>query len=244
MKHFALIGATLTHSYSKRLFDNQHFPDADYSLWPMASLQGLRAWVADFGINGFNVTNPHKQTILPLLDHVDEVAKAIGAVNCVVVEPDGTLVGHNTDAPAFLHTLDGWLSASHPPTRGFILGTGGAAQAVKWALQQVHIPGILISRHPECHPDAIGYDTFDPLLAQHDTLIVNATPVGTWPDVDRSPLPPLQPSRHILYIYDLVYNPSPTLLLQQAAAIGAHTHDGLSMLTLQAELSWRFWNLR
>ena len=104
MKHFALIGRTLTHSLSKEYFDAQHFADADYTLCPMPSLDGLRRWVEEKGICGFNVTVPYKQAVIPFLDALSPEAEAIGAVNCVVVD-DGRLIGHNTDAPAFLQTI-------------------------------------------------------------------------------------------------------------------------------------------
>lgn len=239
MRHYALIGRTLTHSYSKQLFDAQHFADADYRLCAMPSVDGLRRWVEREGIDGFNVTNPYKQAVIPHLDALDAEARAIGAVNCVCVD-GGRLIGHNTDAPAFRDTLERgkWETA-------LILGTGGAARAVAHALGQMGIPYRFVSRTPERHPDAIGYSQLSTFRFPPSTLIVNATPVGTFPDVDRSPLnfSELQPPTSGFFVYDLVYNPSPTLLLRQAAAAGAATHDGLAMLHRQAALSWALWNL-
>lgn len=240
MEHYALIGRTLAHSYSKQLFDVQGFSDADYNLHAMPSLEGLRQWVLTEGIDGFNVTNPYKRAVMPLLDEVSPEARAIGAVNCVCVE-GGHLTGHNTDAPAFLHTMEGQSAFS----QAFILGTGGAARAVACALGQMGIPCTFVSRTPELHPGAIGYSQLSTLNPQPSTLIVNATPVGTSPDVDRSPLDLSAfhfPLSSFLF-YDLVYNPSPTLLMRQAAAAGATTCDGLAMLRRQAELSWRLWGL-
>lgn len=245
MRHYALIGRTLTHSYSKSLFDSQGFVGADYRLQPMASIDGLRQWVERKRVAGFNVTNPYKRTILPMLDTLSPEAEAIGAVNCVVVE-GGRMTGYNTDAPAFLQTLTDLLNTCKSiPNASFILGTGGAAHAVAYALDQLGIPHRFVSRHPDRHPDAIGYDQLPEFDSPNPTLIINATPVGTWPDVDRSPLPPFTAHRPLasLIVYDLVYNPSPTLLLRQAAECGARTMGGLAMLRRQAELSWHLWGL-
>ena len=239
MKHYALIGYSLTHSLSKELFDVQQFAVADYRLCPMPSLDGLRQWVQREKIDGFNVTNPYKQAIVPLLDDLSPEARTIGAVNCVCVD-NGRMVGHNTDAPAFRQTLEGgdWEEA-------FILGTGGAARAVAYALSQMGIRYTFVSRTPENHTNAIGYDQLSTFHLSPFTLLVNATPVGTYPDVDHSPLDFSSFNSHLstLTLYDLVYNPSPTLLMRQAAALGAKTQDGLAMLRRQAELSWELWGL-
>ena len=273
MKHFALIGRTLTHSLSKEYFDAQHFADADYTLCPMPSLNGLRRWVEEKGICGFNVTVPYKQAIIPHLDALSPEAEAIGAVNCVVVD-DGRLIGHNTDAPAFRRTLETLLNTKHlTPASAFILGTGGAAHAVAYALGQLGISYRFVSRTPERYPNAIGYNQLPTIHYPLPTLIVNATPVGMYPDIDSTPLaafsgqlsvgsslsgssPKLEEgdpsaarveecvSPFPVLVYDLVYNPSPTLLMRQAAALGAHTKDGLEMLHLQAELSWHLWHLK
>lgn len=244
MLHFALIGYPLDHSYSKHWFDSQHFADADYRLQPMPSLGELRRWVADEAIAGFNVTHPYKRAVLPLLDALGPEAEAIGAVNCVVVGPDGRLVGHNTDGPAFRDSL---AALGLRPAEAFVLGTGGAASAVAWALRQLGIPHRLVSRQPESHPGAIAYADLLAALAApagpQPLLVVNATPLGTWPDVGRTPLPTLPDRLQHLFLFDLVYNPSPTRLMRDALDRGARTCDGLDMLRRQALLSWQLWNL-
>ena len=268
MKRFALIGRHLGHSYSQRwfeeLFARLDLVDHSYRLVEMPSVEGLREWVRKEGINGFNVTVPYKQEILAQLDALDKVAEAIGAVNCVTVE-GGRLIGHNTDAPAFRKTLGEMLpSDNHPLPTALVLGTGGAARAVAYALDQMGIPYHFVSRHPELHPNAIGYN--DLSISQFPfSILINATPVGMYPDVDAMPLPGnlhfssldysnssrcCRPSRrhttaplrdtvsNFQFVYDLIYNPSPTRLLREAAACGAQVKDGLEMLHLQAELSW------
>lgn len=244
MKNYALIGRRLSHSYSQRyfeeLFSRLGLTDYSYTLHETESLDSLRQWVADEQINGFNVTNPYKQAVIPLLDELSPEAHAIGAVNCVVVN-DGRLIGHNTDAPAFQQTLEHILPTI---STAFILGTGGAAKAVAHALGQLGIPYTFVSRTPENHENAIGYSKLSTSNLQLPTLIVNATPVGTYPDIDATPLDITHAFKHSninAFVYDLVYNPSPTLLMRQAAALGAKTKDGMEMLHLQADLSWYIW---
>ena len=245
MKHFALIGYPLEHSYSKQWFDQQHFPDAAYSLCSMTSLNSLRHWVKAQQIDGFNVTAPYKQAILPSLDALAPEAEETGAVNCVVIRDD-RLVGHNTDAPAFRQTLETLLNTRFLTLNtAYILGTGGAARAVAYALKHMGISYTFVSRTPDKHPGSIGYTQLSSLQLMPNTLIINATPVGTYPNVDATPLnlsSSLFPLSSLLF-YDLVYNPSPSLLLQQAEMLGANTKDGLEMLHLQARLSWQLWGL-
>lgn len=240
MKRFALIGRRLGHSYSQQwfegLFARLGLADHVYTLCEMPSLEGLREWVESEGISGFNVTVPYKQEILPCLDALDETADAIGAVNCVTVE-DGRLVGHNTDAGAFRRSLEntGW-----PVRQAFILGTGGAARAVAFALRQMEIPYQLVSRHPHGE-NQTGYEELSTRHSPLPTLLVNATPVGMFPDVDGTPLPDLNLHFSTFNLYDLTYNPSPTRLMRDAMARGARVKDGLEMLHLQAEMSWDFY---
>ena len=239
MKRYALIGKRLGHSYSQRwfegLFARLGLMDHTYTLQEMASLDGLREWVRREGICGFNVTVPYKQEVLRYLDAVDETAAAIGAVNCVTVE-GGRLVGHNTDAPAFRQSLEntGWQVK-----QAFILGTGGAARAVAYALKQMGIPFMFVSRNP-VGENQIGYYQLSTFNLQLSTLLVNATPVGMYPNVDAMPLPEnFQFSIfNFQFLFDLIYNPSPTRLMHEVATHGAQTKDGLEMLHLQAEMNW------
>lgn len=252
MACYGLIGRKLGHSYSKIYFE-QKFKDLKllnhrYSLFEIEKLDGLKQLLSQWGLDGFNVTIPYKETIIPMLDNLDETAAEIGAVNCVTVE-DGSMTGHNTDAPAFLHTLTHSDFRIPDSTTAFILGTGGAAKAVAWALRQLGMDYRHVSRHPELHPNTISYTDFSILIEQPSILIINATPLGMFPDVNTSPVvfSKLKHKPSLLYVYDLIYNPSPTRLLREAAAWGATVKDGLEMLHLQAELSWelfrkKHWN--
>lgn len=239
MKHFGLIGRRLGHSYSQRwfeeLFARLGLNDCSYQLFELSSVDHLREWAFSSNILGFNVTIPYKQAIIPHLDALDPMATDIGAVNCVTVE-QSRLIGYNTDALAFKQTL-----GTKHFQQALILGTGGAARAVAYALDRLDTPYTFVSRHPELHLDSIGYTQLATLHLPPSTLIVNATPVGMFPDVDKSPFDPatLHTPHSTFHFYDLVYNPSPTLFLRQAAALGASTQDGLEMLHRQAELSWQ-----
>ena len=256
MKRFGLIGRKLGHSYSRdyfaRKFVELGLKNYSYELFELPSVEGLKAWALREGLSGFNVTVPYKQEVIPQLDALDEVATAVGAVNCVTIE-NGRLVGHNTDAPAFRDTLEDLLNTKHITLNtAFILGTGGAARAVAYALGQLGIGFTFVSRHPGQHDNAISYDCFCggrmPAALGMGVLIVNATPVGMYPNVDQTPLDlsslQMDAGRMpAVHCYDLVYNPSPTRLLHEAVSLGCGVKDGLEMLHRQADLSWGFFNL-
>lgn len=237
-RHYALIGKHLGHSWSQRWFETMFAREGleghAYSLHEMPSLDGLREWVAEEHICGFNVTIPYKQAILPMLDAVSPEAETIGAVNCVVVS-GGRLIGHNTDAPAFVHTMP----QKNPGNAALILGTGGAARAVAYALETLGIKHLYVSRQPS--GDTIGYTEAASCMQGFD-ILVNATPVGMWPNVDATPWP--YELKGFRLVYDLIYNPSPTLLMRHATEAGATVMDGLAMLHRQAELSWQLWQQR
>ena len=241
MKRYGLIGRTLSHSRSPQwfaeMFVRQGVTDAEYRLYEMDGVDNLRRWVQDNDISGFNVTIPYKEAVVPYLDDLDSAARSIGAVNCVVRQGD-RLVGYNTDAPAFAETLAPLLQPWH--REALVLGTGGAAKAVVYALHRVGIGSTLVSRHPDRHSGAVSYIQAVALASTH-LLIVNATPVGMHPVMEHTPWPDCSGigQRHLCY--DLIYNPSPTLFLRNAAERGAIVCDGTAMLRRQAELSWELW---
>ena len=245
-KHFGLIGRLLSHSFSKKYFEEKFsllgMNGYSYELIELDNLEGLRDMVESFHLSGFNVTIPYKQVIMPLLDDIDPDAAEIGAVNTVSVRRNGRtskLCGHNTDAPAFLATLQPYLKPHHK--EALILGTGGAAQAVAWALRRCSIDYHFVSRTPERQEGTISYEEAA-RLADSTTVIINATPVGMFPytEVSAWPFPDLLTRRHLCY--DLIYNPSPTLFLRNAEKSGATTIGGLAMLHMQADLSWEIWS--
>lgn len=241
MKKYGLIGCRLSHSWSQQWFEEMFrrecITDASYQLFELDSVNDLPCWAAENRLSGFNVTIPYKEAAVNHLDDVDSAARAIGAVNCVA-RCGSRLIGHNTDAPAFAETLRPLLAPEH--RHALVLGTGGAAKAVVYALRQLGISATMVSRQPKLHPGSVSYAEAVALSQSH-LLIVNATPVGMYPNVHNSPWPDFSciGAQHLCY--DLIYNPSPTLFLSRAAQQGAATCGGLAMLYRQAELSWDIW---
>lgn len=248
MRKFGLIGKTLQHSYSQRWFE-AHFAaagieDATYNLWELPELSGLREWVAAMGCGGFNVTLPYKQAIMPFLDTLDEDAEAIGAVNCVTVAEESggglRLEGHNTDWRGFAETLQPLLQPWH--RNALILGTGGAAQAVSYALHHIGIDSVMVSRTPEQHPGSVGYSEAYLLAGSHH-VIINTTPVGMTPDASQTPWKDLHVIGMQHLCYDLIYNPEETRWMLECELAGASVVNGWGMLERQAELSWQLFGL-
>lgn len=217
-----------------------------------AAVSGLVA----LGFRGVNVTVPHKQAVIPLLDELSPAAQAIGAVNTIVVREDGRLYGDNTDAPGFLADLteQGVALADRTAAGALVLGAGGSARAVAFALATAGVPVTVWARRPE-QAQAL-CETLRPFLPPtarvqalpsaadtpgHPALIVNCTSAGMHPQEDASPWPahwPLYPDQ---IVYDLVYNPPRTRFLAQAAAHGARPINGLGMLLHQGALAWTLW---
>lgn len=240
---YALIGEPLGHSFSQRYFTQRfaslHLANHRYLLAPILSLDGLRQRAADEQWRGFNVTIPYKQAILPLLDSISPEAQAIGAVNCVKINAQGQWIGYNTDAPAFRDTLFPLLKEHH--REALLFGTGGASKAVAYVLQQMGIDYLQVSRQPK-GPHQIAYSEVPQWVDTH-LLLINATPLGTVGSFEGlSPLPSSLSLSERHLCYDLVYNPTPTPFLAQAARQGASVQGGLPMLYRQADLSWELWN--
>lgn len=241
MKRYGLIGKKLGHSWSKRWFDTMFarlgICDAEYQIHELHDIGRIRQWASEENMSGFNVTIPYKESIIPFLDGLDAEALHIGAINCV--EISGTkMIGHNTDAPAFTDTLRPLLQPWH--THALVLGTGGAAKAVTYALRRLGIDSVLVSRFPNARHNTISYDeALD--AATHTYLIVNCTPAGMYPHNHTSPWTqsPNLCDKHLCY--DLVYNPPTTRFLQTAIDNGAAVANGLPMLERQAQLSWDIW---
>lgn len=241
--HYGLFGFPLGHSFSAQYFAEKfqrEQREAVYQNYEIASVNEVMACVKQASLLGFNVTIPYKQAILPLLDSVSQEAAAIGAVNVVCVERKaGTirLHGHNSDIIGFEQSLRPLLQPQH--THALVLGTGGASRAVVYALQRLGIEVQLVSR--KASPTAYSYEQLTPALLQQYTLIVNCTPLGTFPKVDTCPPLPYEALTEAHLLYDLVYNPAETRFLLQGKAQGATIKNGYEMLVLQAEAAWNIW---
>lgn len=243
MRLFGLIGYPLGHSFSKQYFSEKFaregISDAQYELFPLPDIADLPDLLRKYSdLCGLNVTIPHKQTVLPYLPELDETARAVGAVNCVRIR-EGRLTGFNTDVVGFERSLRAVLGtgAEWAGASALILGTGGASKAVAWVLEQMGIQFLLASREPG-GSEQIGYGDISVLSPDVYRIVINATPIGTYPNVDDCPPLPLDWLRPEHLVYDLVYNPPETLLLRRAAERGCTVKNGLEMLHLQAERAW------
>lgn len=244
MRRYCLIGRPLGHSFSARYFTEKFAREGlsevcRYDLCELPSIEALPEMLRSTeGLVGFNVTIPYKQQIIPYLDSMSDEARAIGAVNCVRVGDDGSLVGYNTDVDGIRLTLDKLLGGELIE-KALVLGTGGASQAVQYVLRERGITYLTVSRDK-----AKGDITYDELshevMASH-RLIINTSPVGMYPHHDVAPAIPYETLGAGHYLFDLVYNPERTLFVERGAAQGAHTISGLSMLYAQAEAAWRIW---
>lgn len=244
MKTYGLIGFPIGHSFSKAYFttkfERESIPNSIFELFPLDKIESFPYFIQSVnGLEGLSVTIPHKESILPFIDALDNVSAVIGAVNCVRVV-DGKCYGYNTDVIGFENSFMPLRESHHQ--QALVLGNGGAAKAVKYVLQKHRIPFLQVSRNQTHNDDCIAYDAIDKVMMDDYQIIINCTPVGMSPEVDKKPDIPSQflTSRH--FVFDLIYNPSSTLLLQEAEKAGAVIKNGYEMLVIQAEESWKIWN--
>ena len=244
MDTYGLIGYPLGHSFSKGYFTeffNREGIDAVYKNFELPHIEKITEILqSEPSLRGFNVTIPYKQQIFPYLTELDEAARTIGAVNVVkIIHDNGTdhLKGYNTDHIGFATSIRHLLKPHH--THALILGTGGASKAVEYALRQMGIETLFVSR--TSREGIVTYEELSPELMARYTLIVNTTPLGMHPHTDECP--PLDytqiGSRHLLY--DVIYNPEKTLFLRQGETRGATTSNGMEMLLEQAIAAWKIW---
>ncbi len=241
-RRFGLVGKNISYSFSKgyftELFKKQGLTDHSYENFDIQSITDFVAILKDNkDIAGLNVTIPYKEAILPYLDSVDEQAASIGAVNTVKFTATG-LIGYNTDSYGFKKSLVSHLKKHHK--KALILGTGGASKAVAYSLKSLTIPFAFVSRNPE--KGQLSYADLDAgLLASH-TLIINCTPLGTYPNILEKPNIPYEflTPEHLLF--DLIYNPEKSAFLLEGEKYGAAICNGLAMLEFQAEKAWTIWH--
>ena len=212
----------------------------DYDLYPITSAYHLSALLAfQPEISGLNVTIPYKESIIPYLDELDPEAEEIGAVNTIVFRGE-KIIGFNTDAEGFRKSLEGMVEREKKEVKGaMILGTGGASKAVSYCLKQMNIDHKFISRTPG--EEQWGYqDITEDRLLQYN-LIINTTPLGTYPKEELCPAIPYEKLGSHNLLFDLIYNPEKTLFLKKGEGQGTSIQNGLEMLEIQAELSWNLW---
>ena len=243
MKTYALVGRNISYSFSRRYFAEkfakEQITDCEYINFDIPYIEELTALIAATPtLAGMNVTIPYKEAVLPLLDLQSEALMAIKACNTIKILPSGKLKGDNTDYIGFRDSLIPYLQPHH--NRALILGTGGASKAVAFALSQLGISFLLVSR--ESSAIAISYHELTKEIIENHSLIINTTPLGTFPKTEAFPPIPYQwiTSQHLLY--DLIYNPEKTTFLAKGATQGATILNGYPMLVLQAEAAWKIWN--
>lgn len=245
MKKYGLIGYPLKHSFSIGYF-NEKFKsegiDAEYINFEIPDIKDFTT-IIDQNPNlcGMNVTIPYKEQVIPFLDELDKDTAAIGAVNVIkIIRQKGKvkLVGYNSDIIGFSQSIKPLLKEHHK--KALILGAGGAAKAIFHGLKNLGVEGTYVSRTKE--PGKLTYEELTPEIMAENTIIVNCTPVGMFPNDAFCPDIPyeLLTPHHLLY--DLIYNPDTTLFMKKGAQKGAKTKNGLEMLLLQAFAGWEIWN--
>jgi len=243
-KHqFVLVGKNISYSFSKGYFSEKflklNLANHSYENLDFQNIEEFPDFIKQNPtISGLNVTIPYKETILPYLDKLSKKAAEIGAVNTIKITKSGKLKGFNTDYIGFKKTLEPLLNSNHK--KALILGTGGASKAVAYALKQLEIPYLYVSR--AAIGETISYNQLDENTFKEFQIIVNCTPVGTTPNTHLYPDIPYDYFTKNHIAFDLIYNPSETMFLKKAKEQGATIKNGLEMLALQAEKSWEIWN--
>lgn len=237
---YGLIGHPLEHSFSPAYFAEKFRKEkinAVYKSFALKDIFELPALLLEYpDIRGLNVTIPYKTTVIPYLNELSAEAQNIGAVNCVSLR-NGKRKGFNTDALGFEKTLQPLLKPHHK--KALVLGTGGSARAVKYVLEKLGISYTFVSRQKK--QNAISYAELNDDIMRDHLLIINATPAGMFPHVEDCPNIRYETLTQNHLLYDLVYNPAETKFLLQGKEKGAVVKNGLDMLHVQAEESWRIW---
>lgn len=242
-KRFGLLGRNISYSFSKGYFtdkfNNENFAGCTYENFDIPEITAFPEVIKNTSdLKGLNVTIPYKETVIPFLDKLSKKAAIISAVNTIKITKKGKLKGYNTDYYGFKKSLQPLLQPHHK--KALILGTGGASKGVAFALDELDIPYTFVSR--EAKENGIDYDRINATTFDNYQIIINATPVGTSPNVEAFPLIPYEffTDKHIAY--DLIYNPAETQFLKKAKQQGAQIKNGLDMLIFQAEKAWKIWN--
>tara|TARA_B110000046_G_scaffold57595_2_gene64409 strand:+ start:88082 stop:88816 length:735 start_codon:yes stop_codon:yes gene_type:complete len=243
MKNYGLLGKQLSHSFSEKYFNEkflrEEIKEITYYNFEIDSIAGFKPLIEANKLSGLNITIPYKEKILPYLDSIDPVAKEVGAVNTIHFGDNDKLTGYNTDILGFQNSIKPFLNPNH--SRALIFGTGGASKAIAYVLKSIGIPYYHVSRTPSSEKE-ISYNDLDETSIESFRFLINCTPLGTYPNTDE--IIPIETKgigkRHL--VYDLVYNPKESRLLNIAKSQGAIAVNGLSMLKIQAEESWKIWN--
>ena len=243
IKLFGLIGRNIDYSFSRKYFSEKfkknNLSDCIYLNYDLKEINDFNKIINKYpSLKGLNVTIPYKKTIIPFLDELSDEARAINAVNTIVFESSGRKIGHNTDYLGFNKALE--EKCKSKPENALILGSGGASDAVKYVLNKIGCDFKIVSRHPD--KNQIGYYQITKEMIKKTNLIINTTPVGTFPKINEAPNIPYNylDSEHLLF--DLIYNPKETEFLKRGKTKGCQITNGYKMLKYQAEKSWGLWS--
>jgi len=241
-KQFGLVGKNISYSFSNKYFSNKFkkegLPHCYYNNFDLKSIEYFPdIFKENPNIKGLNITIPYKEVIFPHLDKLSSKAKRIGAVNTIRITKKGKLKGYNTDEYGFRKSLSPYLKKHHK--KALILGTGGASKAIAFSLKKLHIQYQFVSRSAN---ESFNYDSLSPEVIAEHHLIINCTPLGTFPNINDCPNIPYEAITNKHLLYDLIYNPEETTFLKKGKTKGAVTVNGLKMLELQAEKAWSIWN--
>ena len=238
MRTFGLIGKSLEHSFSSQYFNEKFFKegitDTQYLNFELKHISEFTELIKTNKLSGLNITIPYKESIIPFLDELNEVAQEIGAVNTIQFS-NGKTIGHNTDQIGFTNSIKPLLEDRN---KAIILGDGGAAKAIKYALKKLNIEYKTINRNT-----SFDYLDITKQITGYYTIIINTTPVGSYPNINDFPKIPYEYLNQNYLLFDLIYNPNETKFLAYGKAKNAQTKNGLEMLQLQAEESWNIWNI-
>lgn len=244
VREYGLIGYPLSHSFSQKYFTEKFhrdgINDAVFHAFPIPTIDYLPHLIEEHPLlKGFAITIPYKREVIQYLDGKTAAVEKMNACNCVCIR-HGKLYGHNTDVIGFEKSFIRYLRPHH--SKALILGTGGAASAVAFVLDKLHIDYRYVSRHKDQDRQILGYADLDENILGLYSIIINCTPLGTYPKVEEAPEIPFHLLSDKHYLFDLVYNPVKTAFLSLGEKRGAAIQNGYDMLILQAEENWKLWN--
>ena len=241
MAKYGLIGKNIGYSFSKAFFTtkfSQENRTDTYLNFDIAFIESLKDVIkSNETLKGLNITIPYKESVIPLLDRIDKEAKKIGAINTIKIHQDGSLVGYNTDHYGFAKALADFLPLKEKSA--LILGTGGASKAVSYVLDAMNYKYQLVSRTKT--ETTLSYDELNEDVISNHLLIINCTPLGTFPKTQEFPDIPYQYLSKDHLLFDLIYNPLETVFLRLGRAQGTQVTNGLKMLEYQAKKAWSIW---
>ena len=237
MRTFGLIGKSLSHSFSQNYFNEkfhkEDISNCEYKNFELNNISEFTGLIRKIKLSGLNVTIPYKESIIPFLDELTQQAKAIGAVNTIEFKGN-KLIGHNTDTIGFSKSIYPILNGRK---KALILGNGGASKAIQYALKKLNIKYKIVSRN-----SSFNYLDISNKSIGYYNIIINTTPLGTYPKIGDFPKIPYKELNENYLLFDVIYNPQESTFLRYGKTRNCSIKNGLEMLEIQAESSWKIWN--